>query len=174
MAELVIFLPQFSQYLTHFAALVKLELTVLLNAVMTGLCHYAWLKRPSICGFHDPYLLGVTELVSRKHLLCATCMGVPRILILAPSSPCHPLVCSGWPGGWSPAGALDVGSAGSQLPGPPLRTQAGRGQPTAPTWRSSRQATHPCSQGINCSQTRSVQSRHPIQSCLGRPRHPSS
>lgn len=85
-----------------------------------------------------------------------------------------PLVCSGWLAGWPPAGALGVGRAGSQLPGPLLRAQAGRGQPTAPTWRSSCQVTHPCSLGINCSQTRSVQSLHPIPSCLGRPGHPSS
>lgn len=85
-----------------------------------------------------------------------------------------PLVCSGWPAGWPPAGALGVGRDGSQLPGPPLRAQAGRGQPTAPTWRSSCQVTHPCSQGINCSQTRSARSLYPIPSCLGRPGHPSS
>lgn len=159
----MIFLPQFPQYLTHSVALVKLELTILyplsLECWDDRLVLLCLVNMPIYLRL--PYLLGATELVSRKHLLRATCMGVPWILILALSRPCIPLVCSDWPGSWSPAGALGMGSAGSQLPGPPLRTQARRGQPTAPTWRNSCQATHPCSHGISCSQTRSVQSCTP-------------
>lgn len=87
---------------------------------------------------------GTSECVRRKHLVCATypgrTVGAPRSFLSLPVT----LSVGDWP----LASVQGVGRADSQLPGPPLRAEAGRGQlgpVVAPTWKSSCQATHPLS-----------------------------